>query len=71
MARRRADGVAYQAPEATLLLEARAATEGRSRPKDEADLARALPGLPPDARRWLRQALEVAQPGHPWLSRLN
>jgi len=68
---RRADGVAYQAPEVTLLLKARAAAEGRSRPKDDADLARALPGLALDARRWLRQALEVAEPGHPWLSRLN
>lgn len=44
VARRRADGVAYQAPEVTLLLKARAAAEGRSRPKDEADRLARCPG---------------------------
>lgn len=36
------------------------------RPKDEADLAVAAPLLSPAARSWLRDALDLVSPGHPW-----
>lgn len=49
------------APEVQLLQKSR----GR-RPKDEADFAAAAPLLSPEARSWLRDALDLVSPGHPW-----
>jgi hypothetical protein len=41
------------------------------RPKDEADLANALPMLSADERAWLIEALQLAHPGHAWIQRLR
>ena len=57
-----ADGVPYLRPEVQLLHKA----NGR-RPQDEADFTATAPLLEPAARRWLREALALAHPGHPWL----
>lgn len=40
------------------------------RAKDEADFEAALAGLDAPQRRWLRNSLAIATPGHPWLTRL-
>jgi hypothetical protein len=57
------DGIPYLVPEIVLLFKARHA--GRER--DRADLARALPLLTPDQRRWLGDALRLVHPGHAWI----
>lgn len=59
------DGIDYLRPEVQLLHKARAL-----RPKDVADFEACLPRLDDEARRWLRDALTVAHPGHPWVVRL-
>ena len=61
-----ADGVPYEAPEVVLLFKAK-----HTRPKDEADLATVLPLLDDAARDWLRSALELVHPGHPWVERVT
>jgi hypothetical protein len=53
------------APEVQLLQK----SKGR-RPKDEADLAAAAPLLSPEARSWLRGALDIVSPGHDWAAAL-
>ena len=55
------------APEAVLLFKATRGGRSAPRPKDDVDLARALPSLDGQARAWLRAALPA---GHPWLERL-
>ncbi len=64
--RRTADGLAYLAPELQLLMKAKA-----PRPKDEVDLTNLLPALDERQLTWLRDALEVVHPGHPWIVRLD
>jgi hypothetical protein len=59
--RRDAAGVPYVAPEVQLLYKSK-----HRLPKDEADLAAALPRMDATARRWLAEALELCSPGHPW-----
>jgi len=59
-------GVPYLRPEGVLLFKAR-----HRRPKDEADLAAALPRLEAGARAWLVEALELVHPGHPWITALS
>ena len=59
-------GLPYLAPEVVLLFKAKSA-----RPKDEADLQRALPHLAEPARLWLRWAVERVHPGHAWLARMD
>lgn len=59
------DGVSYVRPEITLLFKARL-----DRPKDRADLAGVLPALDAAAREWLRSALALLDPAHPWLALL-
>ena len=60
------DGVPYLRPEIQLYNKARA-----RRPRDEADLAVALPRLSADRRRWLRWAImTVYGDDHPWLIEL-
>lgn len=49
------------APEVQLLQK----SKGR-RSKDEADFALAVPALSESARTWLRDALDLVSPGHPW-----
>jgi hypothetical protein len=60
------DGVPYLRPEGVLLYKAKLA-----RPKDDQDLAQVLPRLDPDARDWLRDALQLAHPGHRWIPALG
>ena len=56
------DGIPYGRPEVVLLYKAK-----HARPKDDDDLAAALPYLDAERRRWLREALELVHPGHRWL----
>jgi hypothetical protein len=53
------------APEVVLLYKAK-----NTRPTDEHDFLSVLPVLSSEQRQWLREALEICQPGHGWLSRL-
>ncbi len=59
--------VPIMAPEAVLLFKATTGGRRVPRPKDDADLPRALPWLDADARAWLQAALPA---GHPWRERL-
>jgi len=56
------DGLLFIKPEVQLLYKSR----GR-RAKDEVDLRVVLPLLQDGARRWLVEALELADPSNPWL----
>lgn len=58
-------GLTYLRPEVQLLHKAPGL-----RPKDQHDLDACLPLLEDDARRWLRSALDLAHPGHPWSEQL-
>ena len=60
------DGIRYLAPEVQLLHKARAL-----RPQDRADFDACAPLLDVRARAWLRDALELAHPGHPWTHQLG
>lgn len=60
------DGMRYLNPEIVLFFKAR-----HRRPKDERDLARALPLLSPDQRTWLRDAVRRLRSDHEWLIRLG
>ena len=60
------DGVRYLAPEWQLLFKSR----GR-REKDEVDLADCLPLMSEGQKRWLRETLEMTDPGNPWIGRLS
>jgi hypothetical protein len=64
------EGVAVPvlAPEAVLLFKATTGDRSTPRPKDDADLAQALPSLDRDARAWLHAALPA---DHPWRDRLT
>ncbi len=53
------------APEIVLLYKAKT-----TRPKDEEDFGRVRAALPPEPAAWLREAIRVCHPGHPWLERL-
>jgi hypothetical protein len=55
-----ANGVPYLKPEGVLIYKAKA-----RRPKDEADFAACAPLMDAAARRWLKDALARAHPGHP------
>lgn len=59
------DGIDYLCPEVQLLHKARGL-----RPQDQADFDACLPRLDDAARAWLRDAVALAHPGHPWLDRL-
>lgn len=58
-------GLPYLAPEIVLLFKAKHLEQ-----RDRIDFANALPLLNPDARRWLREAIEKTHPGHEWLNSL-
>lgn len=57
------DGTNYLRPEIQLLHKARGI-----RPKDQQDFDAVLPLLADDDRDWLRAAIKLAHPDHPWLS---
>ena len=59
-------GIPVLAPEVALLFKAKGLRE-----RDQADFEAALPRLSGERRGWLRGALEVAHPGHRWLSVLS
>lgn len=59
-------GLVALAPEVVLLFKAK----GR-RKRDQADFEAALPRMSGERRDWLRAALEIAHPGHRWLSGLS
>ncbi|HYW24933.1 MAG TPA: hypothetical protein VE953_12265 [Terriglobales bacterium] len=59
-------GVAVLAPEVVLLFKA----TGR-RARDQADFEALMPRLADHQRAWLREAIEVAHPGHRWLRDLG
>ena len=59
------DGINYLRPEVQLLHKAPGL-----KPKDQADFQSCLPLLNGSDRRWLRSAMEVAHPDHPWLKEL-
>jgi hypothetical protein len=61
----RSGGIDYLAPDVQLLFKSKTL-----RPKDDQDFTDTLPLLDPAHRSWLREALELAHPGHPWLARL-
>ena len=60
------DGIRYLNPEIALAYKAKLA-----RPKDEADLAAALPLLTTAQRQWLANMLDHLHPDHPWRDQLN
>lgn len=59
-------GIPYLAPEIVLLHKAKA-----RRAVDEADFARTLPSMAPAALAWLRDALALAHPEHPWIAEVS
>lgn len=59
------DGITYLRPEVQLLHKARAV-----RPKDQVDFEACAPLLGDVAGAWLRESLDLAHPGHLWLSDL-
>lgn len=59
------EGITFLRPEVQLLHKAKGL-----RPQDHADFQACLPLLEPAARRWLRDALDLAHPGHPWIALL-
>jgi len=61
-----AEGIPFGRPEIVLLFKAR-----HARPKDDDDLAAALPHLDSERRAWLREALVLVHPGHRWLDALG
>jgi len=60
------DGLRYLLPEVALMMKARL-----DRGKDRADLDVAWPMLGDIERAWLRNAVERAHPGHPWLAQIG
>lgn len=63
-----ADGTPYIRPEIALLYKAKPPAHENDR--NAADFEAALPALTAAARAWLREALELTFPHHPWLERL-
>jgi len=60
------DGIRYLNPEMALAYKAK-----QARPKDEHDLAAALPMLTVDRRTWLAAMIDHLHPGHPWPARIR
>lgn len=61
----RSGGVLYLRPEIQLLHKAPGL-----RPQDQQDFDATVPLLSAAARTWLREALDLAHPGHPWSAEL-
>ncbi len=66
LARMTADRIPYLCPEVALLYKAKDADLERNATDFEAARLR----LDAEERRWLRDALQQAHPGHPWMGRL-
>ncbi len=67
-------GVPTSTPEVLLFYKATAnfGVEGmKERPHDEIDFFALLPVLPGGRRDWLRKAIGIVHPTHPWLSRMG
>lgn len=60
------DGIPYLTPEVQLLYKSK-----NRLPKDEADLTTALPAMSPRQVAWLLEALQVHDPGNPWIEHLS
>jgi len=60
------DGLRYLRPDVVLLFKARLA-----RAKDAADFDTLLRWLDAEAKSWLATALDLTEPGHPWIDRLR
>ncbi|WP_329001594.1 hypothetical protein OHA18_01360 [Kribbella sp. NBC_00709] len=60
------DGIRYVTPEVALAYKAKSA-----RPKDEQDLAAALPLLSPARRTWLADMIDHLHPDHAWPGRIR
>lgn len=58
--------VPYLRPEGVLLYKAKA-----TRAKDELDFAACQSNLESESRRWLKDSLSLAHPGHPWIQKLD
>jgi hypothetical protein len=63
------DGVPYISPEVALLYKSR--RPGHDIDRNAADFTAAAPALDDEARTWLRDALSMLSPEHPWLGRLG
>lgn len=63
-------GLRYLAPELVLLFKSRN-TGPHDRSKDQTDFEQVLPALDAQRRAWLRWALLVTAPEHPWLGQLR
>ncbi|HEX8904043.1 MAG TPA: hypothetical protein VF771_04335, partial [Longimicrobiaceae bacterium] len=63
---RDADGIPFLVPEIVLLYKSKDPRE-----HDERDLAGVVERLGDERRGWLRDALRITRPGHPWLARLE
>jgi hypothetical protein len=59
------DGIPYLVPEIVLLYKAKNVRE-----HDKQDFESAMSTLGPERRSWLRAALDVVHPDHPWIERL-
>jgi hypothetical protein len=59
------EGLPYLAPEIQLLYKSKAPRE-----RDELDFSHTCRRLAPEARRWLRDALELVKPDHQWIAPL-
>ncbi len=57
--------IPYLAPEVVLLFKSK-----DTKPKDDLDFHRSLEMLTADQRHWLRTALDMAAPTHPWIKAL-
>jgi len=64
---RTSDGVPFLAPEIVLLYKAASASR---RPEDDSDFQVTRDSLDREPRHWLRSALEMHYPAHPWLGDL-
>jgi hypothetical protein len=62
-------GIRYLAPEIVLLFKS-GPQKDQLRSKDQADFENALPHLEPERRAWLRWAITVIDPDHPWIEQL-
>ena len=66
MVERTEEAIPFLAPHGVLMYKAKAA-----RPKDEQDFSAVLPRLTRSGRLWLRNAIQRAHPGHPWIEQLG
>jgi hypothetical protein len=61
-----AGGIPYLGPRFVLLFKAQ-----QPRAVDELDFSASMQLLEPDERQWLREAISLSNPSHPWIERLN